>query len=70
MSEHLGDRRPRYTARLVVDVEDELAHDHAVGERDDARALLELRVGDESGREARVDRTDVAIDAVDAGCSS
>ena len=52
---------------LGVDVDDQLARDHAVGEGDDARARLEPAVGDEAGRQARVQRADVGERVPDFG---
>ena len=45
---------------LVVDCDEALANNEPVGKGDDTRALLELRVGDESRDESLVDRADVA----------
>ena len=45
---------------LVVERDDRLAQDHAVDEGHDARAGLELGVGDKAGDEPCVQRADVA----------
>ena len=55
-----ADRRPRHPALAIVDVDDQLAHDHAVAERDHAGAVLEARVGDEARHQPGVQRADVA----------
>jgi hypothetical protein len=55
-----ADQRPRERARLVVDVDDQLARDEAVPEGHHPRAPLERRVDDEARRLAPVDRAHVA----------
>jgi hypothetical protein len=54
-----ADHRPGEPACLVVEIHDDLARDEPVAERDDARAIFELDVGHEAGRETPVQRTDV-----------
>src|SRR5690242_1249518 len=52
-------RRIGKTPVLVIDRDEALTDDEPVGEGDDARAVLELSVRDESRHESFVDRADV-----------
>ena len=51
----------------MIDVDDELTHDHPVGEGDEAGVTFELGVGDEPAGEAIVDRADVGDRVPDLG---
>ena len=70
MREPAADDRPGDAPRFGIDVDDQLARDHAVGEGDDARARLEPAVGDEAGRQPRVQRADVGERVPDAAAGA
>src|SRR5262245_27399303 len=61
------DHRPDESPCLLVDVDDQLARDHAVAEGDDARAVLEPGVDDEARDEPGVERAHVAQRVPDLG---
>ena len=53
------DDRIRQPPCLIVNVDDTFAHDLTVGESDEPRIPVELRIHDELARKSRVDGADV-----------
>ena len=60
MREATAYHRPRQATVILVDVDDQLAGDEAVAERDDAGIAVHLRIHHEARRQAPMDGADIA----------
>ncbi len=54
VGQRLAARRPRVSARLVIDVDDELTYGHSIREGDDSRVTFEFAIHDEPRHQAPV----------------